>query len=341
MKHGLIFVMAAFFTLTQLAPHSHAENLRLTGFGASFPYPLYSAWFKEFAKTAHGVAVDYQANGSGAGIQELINNTADFAASDAAMTPEEISKVGNGVVLLPMTAGEIVLAYNLPGQPKGLKLPRDVYPDIFLGKITNWSDARIATANPEVKLPNLPITVVRRLDSSGTTYVFTKHLSTVDPEFKERVGTGASVQWPQGDKMIAAPKNHGVTTVIKQIPGAIGYIEWSYAQQTRLPTCVLQNKAGKYVEAGGIGGAIALAGAAMPDNLITWVEDPGEPDAYPIVTFTWMLFYQKQNALKGDYLRKLVNYGLTAGQEMADRMGYIRLPPDIIEKVRSASVNIR
>ena len=145
------------------------------------------------AKT-HGVTVDYQAKGSGAGIQDLINKTVDFAASDAAMTPEQIAKVADGVVLLPMTAGEIVLAYNLPGQPKDLKLPRDVYPDIFAGKITNWDDPRIVAANPDIKLPDLPITVVRRSDSSGTTFVFTKHLSAISPAFKEQVGSGTTRQ---------------------------------------------------------------------------------------------------------------------------------------------------
>jgi phosphate transport system substrate-binding protein len=144
---------------------ANSADLRLIGSGASFPFPIYSAWFKDFSKKTDGVKVDYQAKGSGAGIQDRTNKTVDFAASDAAMTPAEIAKVADGVVLLPMTAGEIVLAYNLPGRPKNLKLPRDVYPDIFLGKITRWSDPRIVAANPELKLPDLPITVVRRSDS--------------------------------------------------------------------------------------------------------------------------------------------------------------------------------
>ncbi|SFK24928.1 phosphate ABC transporter substrate-binding protein PstS [Methylocapsa palsarum] len=341
MKHGLILVAAALFSLVCLSADLHAAELRLTGFGASFPYPLYSVWFKEFTKTAHGVTVDYHPNGSGAGIQELINNTADFAASDVAMTPEEIARVGNGVVLLPMTAGEVVLAYNLPDLPTGLKLPRDVYPDIFLGKITNWSDARIAAANPEIRLPDLPITIVRRLDSSGTTYALTKHLSAVNAAFRERVGAGASVPWAPNDKMIAVQKSYGVTALVQQISGAIGYIEWSYAKKAGLPTCVLQNKAGIYVAPGGKGGAAALAGATLPDNLIAWIEDPAEAEAYPIVTFTWMLFYKKQSALKSETLRNLVDYGLTDGQKLAESMGYIPLPSDIVEKVRSASANIR
>ena len=195
-----IAVAAAFPSI-----NATAQNVRLIGSGASFPFPIYSAWFKSFSRQNSGVTVDYQAKGSGAGIQDFINKTVDFAGSDAAMTDEEIAKVPGGVLLLPITAGEIVLAYNLPGSPKGLKLPRDVYPDIFLGKITKWSDARIVAANPGLKLPDLLITVVRRSDSSGTTFVFTKHLAAIDEAFAKEVGTGTTVNWPKSDKMVAAP----------------------------------------------------------------------------------------------------------------------------------------
>jgi len=338
-QRRLILALAAMFALA--APMSQAANLRLVGSGASFPFPIYSAWFKTFSQKTEGVTVDYQAKGSGAGIQDLINKTVDFAASDAAMTPEEIAKVENGVVLLPMTAGEIVLAYNLPGQPKSLKLPRDVYPDIFLGKIARWNDPKIVAANPDIKLPDLPITVVRRSDASGTTFVFTKHLSAISAEFKEKVGQGTNVQWPRSDKIVAAPKNDGVTATIKQTPGAIGYIEWGYAKLTKANAAVLQNKAGKYVAPGTEGGAIALAGVEFPPDLIAWVDDPPEAGAYPIATFTWMLLYQKQDAKKAEYLRKLVEYGLTEGQKIADSMGYIPLPPNVVEKVRAASAKIQ
>src|SRR5215472_9668260 len=212
-----------------------AQGVKLIGSGASFPFPIYSAWFKDFSKQNDGVTVDYQAKGSGAGIQDFTNRTVDFAGSDAAMTDEEIAKVTDGVVLLPVTAGEIVLAYNLPGNPKDLKLPHDVYPDIFLGKVTKWNDPRIAAANPSLKLPDLPITVVRRSDASGTTFVFTKHLSTINSEFAKQVGSGTTVDWPTSDKMVGAPKNDGVTATVKQTPGALGYIEYGYAKLTKTP----------------------------------------------------------------------------------------------------------
>ena len=306
---------------------AQAADVRVIGSGASFPFPIYATWFKAFSKATPGVTVDYQAKGSGAGIQDLINHTVDFAASDAAMTDEQIAQVKGGVVLLPMTAGEIVLAYNLPGVTE-LKLPRDVYPEIFLGNVKSWNDPRIAAANPGVTLPDTKITVVRRSDSSGTTFVFTKHLSAVSEAFKSGPGFGTTVQWPESGSIIAAPKNDGVTATIKQTPGAIGYIEYGYAKLSKAPIALLQNAAGKYVPAGGEGGPVALAGAKFPSetDLRAWVDDPQQAEAYPIATFTWMLFYKEQDPAKAETLRQMVEYGLTDGQKIADSMGYIPLP---------------
>jgi len=197
--------IAAALTLCATSMSFAQERVRLTGSGASFPAPLYLTWFKDFSKKTANVTVDYQSKGSGAGVQDFLNKTVDFAASDSAMKKEDIAKVGEGVQLLPMTAGEVVLAYNLPGSPKGLKLPRDVYSNIFLGKITRWNDPKIAAANPDIKLPDLPITVVVRADSSGTTAVFTKHLSTINAEFNKALGEGNTVNWPASDKFIKSP----------------------------------------------------------------------------------------------------------------------------------------
>jgi phosphate transport system substrate-binding protein len=256
------------------------------------------------------------------------------------MTAEEIAKVEGGVVLLPMTAGEIVLTYNLPGV-KGLKLSRDVYPDIFLGKITKWSDPRLAKANPDLKLPDLPITIVRRSDSSGTTFVFTKHLSAISEAWRNGPGAGTTVQWPQSDKIVAAPKNDGVTATVKQTPGAIGYIEYSYALLTKADTALLQNKTGNYIAASAESGKVALAGATLPANLVAWLDDPAGADAYPITTFTWMLFYKKQDPNKAEVLRNLVEYCLTEGQKLSERMGYIPLPDNVIERIRAVSKDIQ
>ena len=190
---NLLLSTAVAIVVGSSAPVTAQDRIRLTGSGASFPFPIYATWFKDFSQKTKNVAVDYQAKGSGAGVQDFLNKTVDFAASDSAMKPEEMAKVDGGVQLLPMTAGEIVIAYNLAGNPKGIKLPRDVYPQIFLGKITKWSDPKLKAANPGVNLPDLDITVVRRADSSGTTYALTNHLSAVSEEWKNGPGIGNSV----------------------------------------------------------------------------------------------------------------------------------------------------
>ncbi len=319
-----------------------ADSMRLTGSGASFPFPLYTTWFKAYHKANPSAFVDYQAKGSGAGIKDFINHTVDFAASDAAMNDEEIAKVKEGVQLLPMTAGTIVLAYNLPGNPQGLKLSREVYPAILLGKITKWNDPKIVKDNPGVKLPDLDITVVRRADSSGTTFVFTKHLSAVSEAWKKGPGTGKTVKWPSSDKIVAAPKNDGVTATIKQTPGAIGYIEYTYAKLAKVNMASLQNKAGKFVAPSDDAGAAALANAKMPPDLRVWLSDPEGDTSYPIATYTWMLFYKKyDDPKKAEALRKLVDWCLTDGQKMSPKLGYIALPPNVVKTVKEAANNIK
>lgn len=334
--------LAIFAVLTFSAANvAIAQDVRLIGSGASFPFPIYSAWFKQFSKDTRGIIVDYQAKGSGAGIQDFINHTVDFAGSDAAMTDAEMAKVEGGVVLIPITAGEIVLAYNLPGNPAALKLPRDVYPEIFLGKVTRWNDPRIAAANPDVKLPDLPITVVRRSDSSGTTFVFTKHLSAINPEFAKQIGSGTTVEWPNSDKIVGAPKNDGVTATIKQTPGALGYIEYGYAKLTKTPAAALQNQSGNYVEPSAKSGEATLAAAKLGPDLRGWLDDPEGAEAYPIATFTWLLFYKNQDDKKAAVLRQLVEYCATKGQAVADSMGYIPLPANVVEKIKAAAAEIK
>lgn len=332
--------LAAAVTLCATSLAFAQEKVRLTGSGASFPAPLYLTWFKDFSKKSAGVTVDYQSKGSGAGVQDFINKTVDFAASDSAMKKEDMAKIGEGVQLLPMTAGEIVLAYNLPGSPKGLKLPRDVYSNIFLGKITRWNDPKIAAANPGMTLPDLPITVVVRADSSGTTAVFTKHLATINPEFAKALGEGNTVNWPASDKFIKSPKNDGVTATVRQTPGAIGYIEYGFAKLAKVDFALLQNKAGQYVAPGN--GAETLAGVKLPEDMIAWLPDPDGAKAYPITSYTWMIFRKNNdNPAKAKAMRDMIEYGLTEGQKVADSMGYIPLPPTVVEQVRKAAANIK
>ena len=317
-----------------------SADVRIKGSGASFPFPLYAQWFKDFSTKTNGVTVAYQPKGSGAGINDLINGAVDFAGSDAAMSNNELAKMKEGVVLLPVTAGAIAIAYNLPGV-KQLKLPRDVYVDIFLGKIERWNDPRIEVANNGVKLPDLPITVVVRADSSGTTYNLTGHLSAVSEEFRNGVGQGKTVQWPSTSRLSRAPSNSGVAATIAQNPGSIGYIEYGYATLTKTPTALLENKAGKFVQVGTAAASVSLAKADFDHHLRAFVFDPPGDDSYPIVSFTWLMFPEKNNPPeKVEAIQKLIEYIVTTGQRTSKRLGYVPLPVTVIQKIREAAKQI-
>lgn len=339
----LTTVTVALVSIMLLAVGStFADSIRLTGSGASFPFPLYTTWFKTYNKAHPSVLIDYQSKGSGAGIKDFINHTVDFAASDAAMNDEQIAQVKEGVQLLPMTAGTVVLSYNLPGDVKELKLSREVYPAIFLGKITKWNDPKIAKDNPGVKLPDMDITVVRRADSSGTTYVFTTHLSAVSEDWKKGPGTGTTVKWPSSDKIVAAPKNDGVAATIKQTPGAIGYIEYTYAKLAKVNMAALQNQAGKFVSPTDGSGAAALANAKIPADMRVWLPDPEGDKSYPITTYTWLLCYKKyEDPKKAEALRKMVDWCLTEGQKISPKLGYIPLPENVVKVVKEAAGNVK
>jgi phosphate transport system substrate-binding protein len=311
-----------------------AADVTLQGTGATFPAPLYQRWFTEYNKLHPEVQINYQALGSGAGVKQFQEGLVNFGASDAAMTDEEIAAVKDGVVLLPMTAGSIVLAYNLPGAPPDLKLSREAYVGIFLGKITSWNDPKIAATNPGVTLPDTKITPVTRSDGSGTTFVFTQHLSAINDEWKNGPGTGKSVNFPIG---VGGKGNPGVTALIKQTPGAIGYVEYGYAKQTQMPMASLQNKSGAFVKADGESEKAALASVELPADLRAWITDPAAATAYPIVTYTWLLAYKKYADAKiRDALKGVIQYGLTEGQKFSAELGYIALPPNVVTAVSKA-----
>jgi phosphate transport system substrate-binding protein len=306
-----------------------ADAVTLQGTGATFPAPLYQKWFTEYNKAHPEVQINYQALGSGAGIKQFQQHLVDFGASDAAMTDQEMSVVKDGVVLLPMTAGAIVLAYNLPNAPNQLRLSRDAYIGIFLGKITNWNDAVIAKGNPGVTLPDTKITVVSRSDGSGTTFVFTSHLSAISDAWKSGPGAGKTVNFPVG---VAGKGNPGVAALIKQTPGAIGYVEYGYAVQAKMPMALLENKNGKYVKPDLTSGKEALASVQLPANLRAWVTDPQGGDSYPIVTYTWLLCYKKyQDPKTAETLKSVIKYGLTQGQSFSADLGYIPLPGSVVD----------
>ncbi|MEH1831796.1 MAG: phosphate ABC transporter substrate-binding protein PstS [Nostoc sp.] len=314
-------------------------NIKLTGAGASFPAPLYDTWFTDLNKKYPNLQVDYASVGSGAGVEQFIKGTVDFGASDVAMKDEEIQKVppDKGVILLPVTAGSIVLGYNLPDVPE-LKLPRAVYADILLGKIKSWDDAQIAKANPGVKLPQQQITVVYRSDGSGTTGVFTKHLSAISPEWKSKVGEGKTVNWPTG---VGAKGNEGITAQIQQTQGSIGYVEYGYAKQNSLKFAALENKGGKFIVPSEESASKTLESVTLPPNLRAFISDPEGADSYPIVTYTWILAYKKYpNAAKAKAVEAAIEYALTEGQKQATALGYVPLPQNVITKVAAAADQI-
>lgn len=316
-------------------------NIALIGAGATFPAPLYQRWFQDLNGKYPNLQVNYQGVGSGAGVEQFTAGTVDFGASDTAMKDEEIAKVGDakgGVLMLPMTAGSIVLAYNLPEVQGELKLPRQVYTDIFLGNIKKWNDAAIAKANPDLKLPDQNITIVHRSDGSGTTGVFTKHLSEISPEWKSKVGDGKTVQWPSG---VGAKGNDGVTAQIKQTQGSIGYVEYGYAKNNDVKFASLENKAGKFVAPSDQSASKTLESVQLPENLRAFITDPEGDDSYPIVTYSWILAHKKYpDAEKAKAIEAMIQYGLTEGQKAAPELGYVPLPKNVAEKVATAADQI-
>ncbi|NER03949.1 MAG: phosphate ABC transporter substrate-binding protein PstS [Okeania sp. SIO3C4] len=324
-------------TITGIKYGLAQQKVNLVGAGASFPAPLYQRWFADMRDSRSDVGVEYQSVGSGAGVRNFTQELVDFGASDVAMKDDEIAKVGRGVIMLPMTAGSVVLAYNLPGV-SNLKLSREAYVDILLGKITKWNDPKIAAANSGVSLPDQEITVVHRSDGSGTTGVFTKHLSAISPEWKQKVGEGKTVQWPTG---VGGPKNDGVAALISQTKGGIGYVEFGFAKSADLPTAALENKSGSYIKASLESAKSTLSAVKLPGNLRAFISDPEGGDSYPIVTYTWMLIYgQYDDAAKAQGIEKMIEYGLNEGQKVSAELGYIPLPDNVRKTVASTADKI-
>ncbi len=323
----------ALLALLVIVPAGAAEAQQLSGAGATFPAPLYQRWAVEYNRQVPAIRVNYQSVGSGAGVNNFLQGVVDFGASDAAMTDAEMAKSARGAVLVPATAGSVVLAYNLENVPE-LKLTRAALAGIFLGTITKWNDPAIAAANPDVPMPDRAINVAYRSDGSGTTFVFTQHLAAISPEFDEEVGFDKSVTFPVG---VGGRGNEGVTALIKQTAGTIGYVEFGYAEQNKLPVASVENKSGNFVAPTPESGAAALASVELPDNLRVWPVDPAPPEAYPITTFSWLLLYRKyDDAAKLQALKDFVTYGLTEGQSFAVELGYIPLPEAVVARANAA-----
>jgi phosphate transport system substrate-binding protein len=302
----------------------------LTGAGATFPYPLYSKWFADYAAKS-GVKINYQSIGSGGGIRQLTEGTVDFGASDAPMSDDEMAKLKTPVFHIPTVLGAVVLTYNVPEITLPLKLTGDVVAQICSGKITKWNDKAIAALNSGVKLPGTDILVVHRSDGSGTTYIFTDYLATVSQDWAKSPGKGKEIQWPVG---IGGKGSEGVAGQVKQTPGAIGYVELAYAKQNNLPIASLKNASGQFVDPTVESVTAAAEGAAskFPPNTdyrVSIVNAPGAT-AYPISSFTYLLIDKTfTDAAKGKKLVDFLHWALTDGEKAAPALDYAPLPPSL------------
>jgi phosphate transport system substrate-binding protein len=319
----------AIVLLTGVSATASAQMM-INGAGATFPYPIYSKWFDEYAKVDPSVRFNYQSIGSGGGQKQILAQTVDFGASDGPMSDDNLAKAPGKLLHIPTVAGADVVAYNLSGKP-ALKLDADTIAGIFLGQIKKWNDPKITALNPGVTLPDQEIVVVHRSDGSGTTYIWTDYLSKISPEWKTKVGTNTSVNWPTG---IGGKGNEGVAGQVRQTPGALGYVELIYAVQNKMPYAEIKNAAGEFVKPTLESVTAALATAEIPDDFrFSMTNAPGK-GAYPIAGATWLLVYQQQkDAAKGKKLVEFLKWSLTDGEKMAKDLQYAPLPESVQQRV--------
>jgi len=312
----------------------------LNGAGATFPYPMYSKWFSEYNKLHPDIQFNYQSIGSGGGIRQVLASTVDFGASDGPMSDEQLAQAKTKILHIPTVLGAVVPAYNIPGVAGEVKFTPQALAGIFLGKITSWNDPALTSANPGVKLPNQTIIVVHRSDGSGTTYIFTDYLSKVSSEWQNQVGKGTSVKWPVG---LGGKGNEGVAGMIRQMQGAIGYVELIYAVQNKITYGSVKNASGNFVKASldSVTAAAASAKSMPPDFRVSITNAPGK-DAYPISSFTWLLIpEQSKDKTKGKILADFLNWMVDDGQKMTAQLTYAPLPESVAQKVKNAIKQVR
>ncbi len=319
------------FFLAFLSSLLFSQNIEIVGAGATFPYPLYTKMFDVYYKEK-GVKINYQSIGSGGGIRQIINKVVDFGASDAFMSDEDLKKMPAEILHIPICLGAVVLTYNLPGNPE-IKFTPEIISDIFLGRIKKWNDKKILEINPDIKFPDLEIIVVHRSDGSGTTFIFTDYLSKISKEWKEKVGAGTSVNWPIG---IGGKGNEGVSGLIKQMPGSIGYVELIYALQNNLPFGLIKNKKGKFIKPS-IETVSNAAKIDLPPDTRISITDTDAEDGYPISGFTYILVYKEQSyegreKKRAEELVNLLWWMIHEGQEYTKPLHYAPLPPEAVSK---------
>ena len=335
MKFGMALVAVAFLSVSltgNLLVRAAGGKEMITGAGASFPAPLYAKWVMMYNGENPQVEINYQSIGSGGGIKQLTARTVDFGASDAPMTDDELKATPGPVVHIPTVMGAVALTYNLGDLPGAIKLTPGVLSDIYLAKIKKWNDPRIQLLNKGINLPSKDIAVVYRADSSGTTAIFTDYLSKVSPDWNKTVGAGKTVKWPGG---LGGKGNEGVTSQVKNTPGAIGYVELVYAEQQKLPMVLLRNKAGQFVKPSIESVSAAAAGVKnMPDDYRVSITNADGKDAYPISSFTYLLVYKTMDKTKGTTIVNFLNWAMAKGQTVAPSLSYAPLPRPMLAKVK-------
>jgi len=318
-----------------------AQTIQINGAGATFPNPIYSKWFSEYNKLHPNIQINYQSQGSGAGIRLLTQRTVFFGASDQPMTPEQLQAAPGKVLHFPTVLGSVVPIYNLPGVSQELKFTGQTLADIVLGKITKWNDPALAKLNPGVNLPATDVTFVHRSDGSGTTYIWVDYLSKISPEFRKTVGVASSVKWPVG---VGAKGNEGVAGLVSQTPGSIGYTEPVYAVQNKIAYGSVQNSAGKFVKASieAATAAAAAAAAQMPADFRVSITNPPGDNVYPISSFTWLLLYENpQDKAQAKVMVDFLKWALTDGQKFASELGYAPVPKSVVDLELKALEKIR
>jgi phosphate transport system substrate-binding protein len=330
LKKGLIASVLLAVAITNIQTVAAQDDKTLLGAGSSFINPLFSKMFADYnAKT--GIQVNYQSIGSGGGILQLTNKTVDFGASDGPLNDEQTAKFGVPVLHIPQASGAVVITYNLPGENNNINLTPDIIADIFLGKIKTWNDPRIISINKGMTIPGLPILVAHRSDGSGTTNIFTNYLSKVSAEWKTKVGSAGAVNWPAG---LGGKGNEGVAGLVKQTPGAVGYVELIYALQNKMDYAKIQNKKGKYIIPS-IASVTAAGNVKMPEDAKIFITDTDAADGYPIAGFTWVLIYKEQNYNsrskdRATKLLKLLWWNIHEGQAFTQPLNYSPLSKEAL-----------
>jgi phosphate transport system substrate-binding protein len=306
----------------------------INGAGATFPNPIYQKWFSEYHNQHSDIQFNYQSIGSGGGIRQVQAGTVDFGATDGPMNDQQLAESKVKVQHFPTVLGAVVPAYNIPGVNEEIKFTPDVLAGIFLGKISNWNDPAIAKANPNIKLPNQNITVVHRSDGSGTSYIFTDYLSKVNSDWAGGPGKGTSVKWPVG---VGGKGNEGVAGMVRQLPGAVGYVELIYALQNKINYGSVQNSSKNFIKADLDSTTAAAAGVKMPpDFRVSITNSPGK-NAYPIASFTWLLIpTDPKDQSKGKIIKDFLNWMLNSGQGMVTQLSYAPLPADVVTAEKAA-----